>query len=131
MRTDCACFFTAACGVYRLYPLEIYSKSRYCLIALFQPPMYHISIFLFLYFFEHNCTPSGKKSDWSAGGNCIPSARYQGRWLAILSCSYQTVKQIHWRYTPPGGEQAAKAVPPQTLTKRNPPTTHSVKAWLD
>ena len=36
------------------------------------------------------------------------------RWQAILSWPLQTIKQIYYRYTLPGGEQVARAQP---LTK--------------
>ena len=61
-----------------------------------------------------NHTPSGKNSDWGAGGNCIPVLSV-ARWQAILSCQYQTIKQMYLKHILPGGEKTTSA---QTFTKR-------------
>ena len=79
------------------------------------------------FLFEHSRTQSEKKS--VTGVQVVTVSQVQNiecRWQAILSCPWETFQQItHFQVH---DEQAARA---QTLTKRNPLTTHSVEAWLD
>ena len=68
------------------------------LVIVMQSLLYNQIISIFFLFFEHNHTPSGKKTDWNAGGNYIPNANYrvqvEGHFVTDVVCACVAVTTL-------------------------------------